>query len=408
MKNGDILRTRVRALSFGGDSIGDAPDGRVLFLSGGVPGDLVEARLTEVKARFGRGEVVRVVEAGAERVPAKCELFGRCGGCQWQDVSLPAQRAAKQEIVQRALGRLGAEVRPIVTPTESFGYRTRARFTVGASAIGYQARRSHEVVDVAHCPLLDPALDRAMQEARRVMGPAIQSGGTIAGLVGRDEMVHIALTGVREGAKPDQLIGMTGIVGVVADGIRMGAPGVDIADVGESPFMAAADGFAQAAHSGNSVLREIVRNEAGGPHGRILELFAGDGNFTRDLAQVSNEIVAVEGESTACKRLGTNVNGPAKIVIHAESAESAAEQLAKSGERFDLVVLDPPRAGAPLVAQHLPSLTSRVVYISCDPMTLARDAKTLAERGLRPVRATPIDLMPHTWHIETVCSFARD
>ncbi len=408
MNRGDLVRLRVDSLAFGGDAVARAGDGRVVFVSGGaVPGDELDAVVTEVRRGFARASVSRLITLSQARVTSRCPLSGTCGGCQWQEAALDAQRAAKQAIVERALGRLGAEVAPLVAAAPAWEYRTRARFTVGAGAVGYQARRSHEVVDVATCPLLHPALDRALAAARAALADQLPVGATISGLVGRDDRVQLALTGTgtRTGTGTiEALIGRAGIVGVLVDGRAIGASWIDTGEGDEPPFRAAADGFAQASAVGNRALRRLVAEAASAAGARVLELYAGDGNFTRDLAAVAASVLAVEGDARAAARLRDNVSAAA---VRAEPAERAARRLADAGERFDLAVIDPPRAGARELAERLPRLAPRLVYVSCDPMTLARDAGALAAAGLRPRAAVPVDLMPHTYHVEVVATFAR-
>jgi 23S rRNA (uracil1939-C5)-methyltransferase len=203
-------------------------------------------------------------------------------------------------------------------------------------------------------------------------------------------------------ARVEKLIGEAGIVGAILDGDRVGAGEVDTADPGEPPFFAAADGFAQAGASGNRALRALVEELAGAAGARVLELHAGDGNFTRDLARVAKSVTAVEGDRRAVERLRRNA--PAATAL-ADSAERAARRLVDGKQRFDLVLIDPPRAGARELAPLLPRLAPRLVYVSCDPVTLGRDAAALAAAGLAPSRAVPLDLMPHTFHVETVCRF---
>src|SRR5207249_2655201 len=151
----DELVLTLDSLAFGGEAVGRGDDGRVVFVAGGAPGDRVRARVIEDKRSFRRAELVRVLEAGA-RVTPPCPLYDRCGGCPWQHVRLDAQLAAKQAIVARALAKSGADVRPIAAAPAALGYRTRARMTVGAGAIGFVARRSHDIVDVDRCIALAP------------------------------------------------------------------------------------------------------------------------------------------------------------------------------------------------------------------------------------------------------------
>jgi 23S rRNA (uracil1939-C5)-methyltransferase len=407
MKRGDRLRFTVDNLAFGGDAVGRAADGRAVFVGGAAPGDTVEAEIDEVKPKFARARLRLVVSPGAERVAARCPLVAECGGCQWQEVSITAQRAAKQVIVERALGRLGATIGPLATPCPDFGYRTRARFTVGENAIGYQSRRSHAVVDVASCPLLDPALDAALATAREFFRSVLPRGASLAGLVGSEGAVHLAVDGGPRSLadRATELIGRSGIVGIVLDGNhRLGASDVDTSDPGEPAFFGAADGFAQASASGNRLLRQLVREAIPVAAQNILELHAGDGNFSRDLAAGGRALRAIEGDAAAVGRLRKNV--PA-AEARCEPVERAAARLAGAGERFDLVLLDPPRAGARPILPSLARMTDRIVYISCDPMTLQRDAAELAALGFTVDEARGIDLMPHTYHVEVVARFSR-
>jgi 23S rRNA (uracil1939-C5)-methyltransferase len=174
---------------------------------------------------------------------------------------------------------------------------------------------------------------------------------------------------------------------------------------------ASAAEFAQANAEQNEVLRRLVLDEAqlkGGE--RVLELYAGGGNFTTALAARAH-VTAVEGDRAAAARLRDNLRASAPAenwIVRAESAEDAVARLAREEARFDVVVLDPPRAGAAGAVDAIVALEpSRIVYVSCDPMTLARDVARLGALGYAARRAQPIDLMPHTSHVEVVCTLER-
>jgi 23S rRNA (uracil1939-C5)-methyltransferase len=290
--------------------------------------------------------------------------------------------------------------------------------------VGFQARRSHRVIDVDHCPALDPRLDRAMNVARTALRSSVGDGGTISGLVAGDGRVHLHVEG-GDRAAPEtladhaqQLLGQEGIVGVGVrsiDGNTSRYYGEPRLDMGGG-MMASAAGFAQANATQNDILRRIVSRWAFGEEPaeapeRILELYAGDGNFTRDLVRRAR-VVAVEGDRDASARLVDNLRAVAprthesvdRWAVRAESSDQAVAKLAAAGERFDVIVMDPPRAGAADILDGLAMLRARrIVYVSCDPMTLARDLMRLGDLGYRAVRACPIDMMPHTSHVEIVC-----
>jgi len=431
----DLLELRLDALAFGGDAVGRDDSGRVVFVPGGAPGDLVEARVTERKKAYARGELMRVVEPGARVTPA-CPLASTCGGCPWMHVESATQLGAKEEIVRRALAKSGAQVERILPSPSWLGYRTRVRMTARSGAVGFQARKSHRVVDVPECPALEPRLDRAVQAARAAIGPLLGDGGTLSGLLAADGRVHLAVTTCGERGTPETLadaaaglVGESQIVGVSVrsnDGKTSRYYGQPRLDVGEG-FAASAAGFAQANAAQNQILRKLVLrwavpDEAAEP--RVLELYAGDGNFTRDLVKRAR-VVAVEGDREAAARLVDNLRVVAprttpsdrggsrtpvdteRWAVRAEPSAQAVRRLLEGAEQFDVVVLDPPRAGAPDLVDELPALgATRIVYISCDPMTLARDVARLAPH-YRVVRAQPLDMMPHTSHIEVLCLLQR-
>ncbi|HXU72903.1 MAG TPA: TRAM domain-containing protein [Polyangia bacterium] len=399
MSVGAELELGLDSLAFGGEAVGRGDDGRVVFVAGGAPGDRVVARVVEDKRTFVRAELMRVVAAGEARVTPPCPIVERCGGCPWQHVADEAQRAAKQAIVARALGKLGARVEPLAAAPAALGYRTRARMTARGGAVGFAGRRSHEIVDVERCLALDPALDAAMQAARRACGALVGEEGTIAGLVG-DGGVEIALASgagadrARLSAAAAALVGQAGIARVTVD----------------DPSAPAA-GFAQANAAQNETLRRLVREAARADGLGVLELYAGDGNFTRDLAAAAKSGVAVEGDRPAAARLRERLRGHSSWQALGEPAVRAVERLARArGDeaRFDVVVLDPPRAGAAELVALLPSLSpARIVYVSCDPMTLARDLAALAKLGYATRVAWPVDMMPQTWHVEVVALVER-
>jgi 23S rRNA (uracil1939-C5)-methyltransferase len=419
------LTLRIDALAFGGEAVGRDAAGRAVFVAGAAPGDVVEVEVVSEKARFARAELVRVVEAGEARREAPCVLANRCGGCPWMHVDEEAQRAAKQAIVARALGRSGApvEVRPIAfDPDRTLGWRTRARMRLaavdGAIAIGFSGRRSHALVPVERCLALDPRLDAALREAARAVERAgLRGGAEVAGVVaaGADDRVHLAFEsddaaalGPLEAAAQG-LVGVARIVGVVVRaGRRETVAGERELELAFGERTSAA-GFQQANATMNERMRATVAELAAPAGQRLLELYAGDGNLTRALAAAGPaRLLAVEGEPGAASRLVRNVARLPSVDARADDAAGAARRLADGGERFDVVVLDPPRAGA---ADAVPSVArlgaERIVYVSCDPMTLARDVETLGQLGYVARLAQPFELMPQTSHVEVVCLLVR-
>jgi 23S rRNA (uracil1939-C5)-methyltransferase len=279
-----------------------------------------------------------------------------CGGCTWQHVARPAQLAAKQAIVAGALRKLpGLVIEPIADPCPPYGWRRRARFHVEGGRVGLYAVGSHDLIPIASCPQLEPELDKALRAF-----PPTRDG-------------DIAL-----------LRGHRGDI-AIDDGVIEIEPGLY-----GGPW-----DFAQASAAGNAALIALARGALGKGPGRLLELHAGAGNFTRGFRADGWDVVPTDLEQPQ-RPLDGFVAGPAERV------------LARVRGPFDAIALDPPRTGAAeTIAGLVRHAPKTILYISCDPATLARDAGRLVEVGYRAERAWPVDIMPQTAHVEVVLRLSR-
>jgi 23S rRNA (uracil1939-C5)-methyltransferase len=381
------LTLEITDLASGGDGVAREASGRVVFVPATAVGDVVTVALVQQRRQWARGRVVEVVRPSPSRVAPGCEYFveGSCGGCQWQHLSRDAQVAAKQALVGSALRKAvaaGLEVRPILTPAPAKGWRRRARLHVKGGVAGFYAPRSHQLTRIDRCEQLDPRLQALL--------PALQAAqlpeGELHLLIGMDGAIAVATTRAWPGAA--HLLGGT-VVSVQAGSTRLGAPHIEV----EPGLFVDAAGFAQAGEAGNAELTRQLLAALPATPGRLLELFAGGGNFTRHLVGCGWRVTASDIAPPATPVAGTTfISGAAVDVVGGLSAE-----------RFDAVVLDPPRTGAAEVVGALsPKLARDLVYVSCDPASLARDLELLVARGFRPVWAQPLDLMPDTSHLEVV------
>ncbi|HEY5924348.1 MAG TPA: TRAM domain-containing protein [Kofleriaceae bacterium] len=425
------LEVEVTALAAGGDGVARDANGRVTFVPRSAPGDLVRVRLTKQTKSFARGELVEVVRPSTLRDAPPCEHFvAGCGGCQWQHVDRAAQLAAKRAIVTNALRNLpGLVVEDVLDPAPPYGWRRRARFHVHGGKVGLYHYGSRNLIAIAHCPQLEPALDAAL----KAIAPLTPPDGELALVLGHGGEIVVGVEHAWRGAA--KVIGRAHIVGVVAGNDRHGETVIEI----EPGLSGGPWDFAQASAAGNAALVEVTRrvllgagDPAGGDaasgdaasggaadvgsggaadvapsvasraavatRGRVLELHAGAGNFTRGFVADGWTVTA------------SDVIAPAKPIDKARFEIGAAEQvLARIAGPFDAIVLDPPRTGAleamAGIVKHAPRV---VVYVSCDPATLARDAAKLVEAGYRAERAWPVDLMPQTSHVEVVLRLVRD
>ncbi len=405
------VAVEIDSLAPGGDAVGrqrdpagqETPaDGRATFVPLAAPGERVRVRIEREKGRVAWGEVVAIERPSASRVPAPCPVFGTCGGCQWQHVEIAAQRAAKQAIVARALG---TEVGPVREAGPPFGYRDRAKWAVGqGGALGFRARRSHQVVDHGPgeayvCLLPGPELARAYG-ALRAVAPGLAPGLEIEAQAGADG-VHVNVgrtdgTSASHARRQVDRLQAAGITGLSIAGQPVwGSQAVDVAEPGSAPLRVPAGGFAQVGRAANAALVAAVLEAVGETPGTIVELYAGSGNFTRHLAaRWPGHVHASDGDPAAVARGRGNAPG----------ATWAAKPPVVAA---DTVLLDPPREGADRAHLDVASRARRVVYVSCDPQTLGRDARLLAASGLRLIRAVALDLMPQTFHVEVVALFER-
>lgn len=409
----------VERLAAGGDAVAHLDDGLVVFVGGAAPGDRVEIKVIERHRSYARAVVDRILTGGPARRESPCvrQLGGdgvACGGCPWMHLDEAAQREAKRDVVVSALRKVVAADRidAIAAPVEALRWRRRARLRwrkgLEPFALGYAARRSHVLVDAPTCAQLEVPLEAAFDAARRALSETLEGAGELSGVVGARGDVHLAIRGRLATAGVDAaraLVGVAGIRGVAVrspDGdVDLGGPHIDLGEDAAPTFMHA-DAFCQASRAGNDALRGAVRAAIGDVTGaRVLELHAGAANFTRDLVAAGADVTAVE-EHAGAVALGaaTLAARGAKATQLTQAAGAAVA--AWRGPAPALVLVDPPRVGLePGLAAALAALRApRLIYVSCDAATLARDLALLT--GYAVERVLPLDLMPQTAHVEVV------
>lgn len=384
------MEIRIESLAAGGDGVGHAPDGRVVFVPFTAPGDRVRVRVVRSRARFLNARVEALIEPGPGRTDPVCPVFGSCGGCSWQHLDLATQRAAKAKIVGDALARIGGllfggEIEVAASP--AYGYRVRSRVLCQRGRVGYRHRRSHRLQSVSRCPVLAPELDDALH--------ALATDTTRAGAPGATEEWELA-AGVDALRCAPVGQGEAIELAVAGDRLRI-SPGV----------------FFQS----NGPLHEPLARavlEAAGSGDAALELFAGAGFFTLGLSRAFARVGAVEAHAAAAADLRHNLAraGRSNVRVLCAPLETLWDALPPAG----VLVLDPPRSGLPAgAAQRLAALEpERIVYLSCDPATLARDLSALAAasaagpgRGYRLARVSAFDLFPQTPHVEVLSVLER-
>ena len=379
------------------------PEGMgVLFVRWALPGEVVSVRLVERKREYAFAEAVEVLSPSPHRVDAPCEVFGECGGCRLQHADYPCQLEMKREILREAFRRIGKmEVAPeIAPPGEPFGYRYRGRFRVDGEKIGFHGERSHRLVPISRCPLMIDAINAVLPGLRRL--------GRFANV----SEVQVASDGDRAsawfpGVPFDQRVveRLAARTGGVLSGARFedrswGEERITLPLDGIS-YSVSPRGFFQANWRMNqAMVRRIGAILGESAIARLLDLYAGAGNFALPLAAKVREVVAVEGEAQSFRELRGNVreNGLGNVRV----VRSSVETFRPEG-RFDALVLDPPRAGLSdrSLSRVREVAAGKVFYVSCNPATLARDVRSLSDRYVL-ASLEMHDFFPNTHHVEAL------
>lgn len=433
-----MTRVRIGPLAHGGGAVARLADGRVAFVSDACPGDEAIIEITEDHGRWLSARISEIVSPSPERITPPCPYAGECGGCQWQHISYPTQVAAKQAIVADAferIGRLGDTITaPCIPSPRALGYRNKVELVAGGEGgslhLGFHRRGSEELVPVDRCLLLPPALQNAPKALRGALRFLSGRHGDLGLLrvgiraASHTKDVEVALW-TRPGPFPRSMVARTvadavratGVVRILTKGAEKErrATGVEVLSgrgawrerLNSAPYLISAPSFFQVNSAATENLVRLAIEALGTTlNGRILDLFAGAGTFTVPLSRHAEEVVAVESSRYALADLRRNLeaNGTWADVVGGD----AAREIAGLGE-FDGILVDPPRSGlgGELVSALSAAAPTRIVYVSCDPATLARDAALLTASGYNVTSVQPVDLFPQTYHVETVALFER-
>ncbi|SDC73181.1 tRNA/tmRNA/rRNA uracil-C5-methylase, TrmA/RlmC/RlmD family [Geodermatophilus telluris] len=402
----------VGPVAHGGHCVARA-EGRVVFVRHALPGERVVARVTEDRQPgYCRADAVEVLEAAPDRVERPCPYSGpgRCGGCDWQHVAPEGQLRLKADVVREQLTRLGGldaadpvlrdlAVEPL--PGGPLRWRSRARFAVGRDGVpGLRRHRSHDVVPLEDCPITVEPAARAVLARRWPGAGAVDVSVDSAGAVTTTRLD-------RRGVPTSTRVLRPGADGPAAPAGRAGRR------AGGRDWEVEGTGFWQVHESAADALVAAVTRAAGVRTGEtVLDLYAGAGLFGGALAPTVGEagrVVCVEADAEACAAAEANLAGlPQAEVWQGEvDAEGLTGLLEELGGAPDVVVLDPPRAGAgPAVSRVLAGTGARaVVYVACDPASLGRDTAAFAAAGYRLAQLRGFDAFPMTAHVECVALF---
>jgi 23S rRNA (uracil1939-C5)-methyltransferase len=443
------LELRIDSLAYGGNGVARL-NGFVVFVRRGLPGDTVRARVTKVKRSHAEAIAVEVLEPGAERVEAPCAHYPACGGCRFQDLAYERQLEAKAGQVADALARIGGFtellLEPAVPAESIFHYRNKLEysFTETPAGVGlglHRAGRWDEVLDIEKCWLstdVGNGIRNAVREWARAEGLSVYDQATHEGYLrhlivreGRNMaqalVVLVTAPGRLDGEERlvERLQGFPEVRSIyhavndrpaevtnVPGKLVWGEDAIEEKILGLR-FRVRPNAFFQTNTAMAEVLYSLALEHAGlTGEETVFDLYCGTGTIGLSMAREALTVwgVEVSEESVACAIENAELNGITNTAFFAGEVADSIEELHERAGKPDVVVVDPPRAG--LSAKALRRIArlepARIVYVSCNPTTLAGNAKELvSEHGYRLERARPVDMFPHTPHIETVALFVR-
>ncbi|HET9049468.1 MAG TPA: 23S rRNA (uracil(1939)-C(5))-methyltransferase RlmD [Chiayiivirga sp.] len=429
-----VLELDITDLSHDGRGVA-RHEGKAVFVNGALPGERVRAQRSRVHKQFDEAAAIEVLVAADNRVEPRCPHFGLCGGCSLQHLAPEAQIVAKQHSLQQNFERIG-KVKPerwldaLVGP--HWGYRRKARLGVkhvpkkGKTLVGFREIDPRFIADLSVCETLIPQIGTRLQALAELMDsleakaqiPQIEvaAGDDRTALVFRnlvplstDDRERLLSFGAREGFAMFQQSGGNDTVAALDGGdeslhYRLPGHGIEFA-------FRPLDFIQVNGQMNERMIDHALALLAPHAHERVLDLFCGLGNFTLPLAQRAQAVVGVEGEAGLVQRARDNAarNGIGNAQFHAADLTSDLRAEPWMAEGFDALLLDPPRTGADAVLAQLPlNAIDRIVYVSCHPGSLARDAGILVhEHGFRLAAAGVMDMFPHTAHVESIALFER-
>jgi len=433
------VRITIEKLSFGGSGVGRI-DGKVCFVPYSCPGDELRVRITAEKRSYLTASIIDIITPGADRTAPPCPLFGSCGGCSWQHIDYSRQLAEKRQIFADTLWRgarvPGELIGEAVASPAIYGYRSRVQFKLhGASGrlhMGFYRQGTHFVEDASQgCPIAAPAINQVQAKLREILpyfpepakipqiniDSAEQGTVVIINYIGNDRDSAVGFFERRraELGKVTGLYLQTGrksaLLKVFGEGmLEYSLPG-NSAETQSCSLTYRPGGFAQVNIAQNTALLRLVRRFADCKgHEKVLDLYCGNGNFSLPLAESVTSIAGIEeyGDSIAAARDNAQRNGIGNAEFICADAGNGVKRLIADGKSFDVVILDPPRSGAADVLSDMVRLKpERIVYVSCDPSTLARDCGTLSTYGYTVMTSVPVDMFPQTYHLESVTLLKR-
>lgn len=428
------MDTTIDKLAFGGNGVCRI-NGKVCFVPFSCPGDEVRLAVTTEKRSYLVARIAELITPSPLRTTPPCPLFGTCGGCSWQHVSYAQQLEAKQQIVAETMWRGARVTAECITSTlpapQQYGYRSRVQFKLHGSGtalkIGFYRTESHSVVDVEQgCPVALPVINEVLLRLRTLLKtyPDTRSIPKINIDCAEQGVIAVVTYSGRDSASMasffknhhQDLHPLTGLYlqserkndlqKVYEDDCLTYSLPALTADTETCQLSYQAGGFAQVNREQNRAMLTIIRRLADFKGSeQLLDLYCGNGNFSLPIAGLVAGVTGIEeyAGSIAAAQENCTKNGITNADYICADAVAGCRRLADAGRHFDTIILDPPRSGAAEAVPEICRLNpARIIYISCDPSTVARDCGLLAGNGYSVKECVPVDMFPQTYHIESI------
>jgi 23S rRNA (uracil1939-C5)-methyltransferase len=403
-----IIELELTGHAYGGEAFGRDESGRMTFVAFALPGETVRAETVDERKRWARARLTETLNTSSQRIDPRCPHFTQCGGCHYQHVAYDTQLEIKAGIVHDQLVRIGGleapSINTIVPSPNPWNTRNQIQFSLADDGrLGFMAAGTNDIVPITECHLplpeieeIWPRIDLAEQlEIERIILRA-----------GTDSEALIALQSELEPDLDIQIDLPGSLVWLSPQGVRVIAGNGYIEfEVLDHPFRVSTRSFFQVNHHLLDDLVQLVLQAVDPKPGQmIFDLYSGVGLFSAFIAKSGAKLVAVEQSASACQDFEFNLQMFDDVELYEASVEMA---LGSIQEKPDTILVDPPREGLSKdVRDKLIELTpNKLVYLSCDPATLARDVKRLIQGGFQMDTVTPIDLFPQTYHIESLTVF---
>ncbi len=429
----------IDKLAFGGNGVCRI-DGKVCFVPFSCPGDEVSLRITSQKKSYCTASIAEIVTASSLRTVPECSIFGSCGGCSWQHIDYCTQLENKRTILAETLwkgARVPADrIENGVAAPEQYGYRNRLQFKVSTCGdklhIGFYRRGSHQVEDaVGGCPVAAPVINLVLNRLKFVLRsfPGIKSISQVSIDAGDSGVIvvlhHIgSITSKNMRYLIDHAGDFAPCTGLFlkAENHSMSEKLWGSSEISYCMPLPERDqrslvltyppgGFSQVNQVQNISMLAVIRRLGGFTASeQLLDLYCGNGNFSLPLATQVASVVGIEGNADSIRSADHNkwLNKVANIQFFCDDVTSGVGRLVDQGRTFDTVLLDPPRAGVGEAIAGIVALKpDKIIYVSCDPSTLARDCGLLSGYGYTVVTSVPLDMFPQTYHIESVTLLSR-